>query len=373
MSEWFRFSRALSITRKEVRHVWRDPFTLAWAIGLPMILVIFFGYAIDFNVRDVQLNVSDRDNTRVSREFIQQFSSSKYFKLKQVKAGESVRKDLDQEKIKGALIIEPGFGRDVNAKQPAMVQLLLDGADNSTAGIIMGYVAGIQQAAQRKLYEDQRPMPIQLKSRYLFNQEQSSQWFIIPGLVVIVVGLLSILLTALTVAREWENGSMELLLSTPVKPLEIILGKLAPYLAIVFISVALVYVIARVQFGVPFEGSHLLFIVGVLLFLTLCLAQGLLISVLTRNQQLAMMLGFLSGLLPTLLLSGFIFPIESMPQFFHYFTYILAPRWFMVISRGLFLKGAGIIELAEPLIMLLVLNVIFVVIAIKRFKQDVEP
>ena len=245
MSEVFRWSRAFSVARKEVRHVWRDPFTLAWSIGLPLILVIFFGYAIDFNVRDVQLNIADRDNTRASRQFLQQFSSSQYFKLKHVKPGENVRRDLDQERIKGVLIIEPGFGRAVGAKQPTTVQLLLDGADNSTVGIIIGYVAGIQKAVQQKLYGERKIMPLQMKSRFLFNQEQSSQWFIVPGLVVIVVGLLSILLTALTVAREWENGSMELLLSTPVKPLEIILGKLAPYLVIVLISAGLVYLIAR--------------------------------------------------------------------------------------------------------------------------------
>ncbi|MCD4812785.1 ABC transporter permease [bacterium] len=373
MNNGFRWGRAFSIARKEIRHVMRDPFTLAWSLGLPLILVVFFGYAIDFNVRDVQLNIADGDKSRASRELLQQFSSSQYFRLKQVNPGQNVRRDLDQERSKGVLVIEPGFGRAVGEGVPASIQLLLDGADNSTVGIILSYVTGIQQATQEKLFGSSRSLPIKLKSRFLFNQEQSSQWFVVPGLVVIVVGLLSVLLTSLTVAREWETGSMELLLSTPVKPLEIILGKLTPYLVLVLIGVGMVYVIARAQFAIPFRGSHTLFIVGIILFLAQCLAQGLLISVITRQQQSAMMLAFITGLLPTLLLSGFIFPVESMPVFFQYFTYSLAPRWFMVVSRGLFLKGAGIFELAEPMIMLLVLTIITIVIALKYFKKDLEP
>jgi len=373
MSTVFKFSRAFSIARKEIRHVLRDPFTLALALGLPILLVVFFGYAIDFNVKDVHMVAVDRDNTRASREFLRLFTSSQYFKLNLVRPGSHIMEDLDQEKAKGVVIIEPGFGRTIGDQQSATIQVLLDGADNSTAGIIVGYLAGVQRAAQERLYHRQYRLPLQLRTRFLFNQEQNSQWFVVPGLVVVVVGLLSVMLTALTIAKEWETGSMELLLSTPVRPLEIVFGKLAPYLGLVFISVAIVYIIARLQFGIPFWGSHLLFLFGVLLFLTLCLAQGLLISVLTRQQQLAMQLSFLSGLLPTFLLSGFIFPIESMPVFFQYLTYILPPRWFMVVSRGLFLKGAGLQELAKPLIMLMGLNIILVVAAMKRFKQDVEP
>jgi ABC-2 type transport system permease protein len=168
-------------------------------------------------------------------------------------------------------------------------------------------------------------------------------------------------------------GYMELLLSTPVRPLEIILGKLTPYLGLVTLSVLMIYFIARIQFGIPFRGSHLLYVLSVFLFLTLCLAQGLLISVVTRQQALAVQLAFLSALLPTMLLSGFIFPIESMPAFFQYLTLILPPRWFVYVSRGLFLKGSPFFELAPSIGALLVLNLIMVTAALRAFKQDVEP
>ena len=185
-----------------------------------------------------------------------------------------------------------------------------------------------------------------LRTRFLFNPELDSRWFIVPGLTVVVMAILSILLTALTVAREWENGSMELLLSTPVQPLEIIIGKLAPYGVLCLIAVGLVFVIARVGFGVPFVGNPFVFGAGCLIYLVTYLAQGLLISVLTRNQQVAMQFSMLTGFLPSQLLSGFIFPVASMPAFFRYFTMIFPARWFMQISRDTFLKGSSLAELS---------------------------
>jgi len=372
MSAVFSLGRAWSMARKEFRHVWRDPFTLIWALGMPLILVIFFGYAIDFNVRDVGLAVADHDLTRNSRELLQVIGGAGYFRLQPLTAGEDPQRLLFQEKSKGVLVIEPDFGKNLGLGLESKVQVLLDGADNSSAGTIVSYLAGIQRAAAARLGSPPT-QPVSLAVRYLFNPELNSHWFVIPGLVVMVMGILSVILTALTVAREWEMGSMELLLSTPVKPLEIIVGKLLPYLALVTLSVVMIYLIARLQFGLPFRGSHLLYVVGAFLFLTLCLAQGLLISVATRQQVVSVQLGFITGLLPTLLLSGFIFPIESMPVFFQYFTLILPPRWFVVISRGLFLKGSPPAELAVPLLMLLVLNLIMVGAALKAFKKDLEP
>jgi len=188
-----------------------------------------------------------------------------------------------------------------------------------------------------------------------------------------VLAVIAILLTALTIAREWEYGSMELLLSTPVKPTEIIIGKIIPYTVLGFLALILIYLTARIGFNVPFRGSHLVFLIGFFLFLSSYLAWGILISIVTRKQQLAMMVSIVTGLLPSLLLSGFVFPIESMPVFFQYFTMIFPARWFMTISRGVILKGAGIYELAIPFAALVVLNTVLVVFAVKKFKKDLEP
>lgn len=369
----FHAGRAWAIARKEFWHVVRDPFTLAWALGLPVLLVIFFGYAIDFNVKEVKLVVADRDLTRASRELLQTMQGSDYFQLETLPAGLDPQTLLFQEKAKGVMIIEPGFGRDSGLGQNTRAQVLLDGADNSSAGTILSYLAGLQQAASQRLTGKRQTLPVTLASRFLFNPELNSQWFVIPGLIAMVMGILSIILTALTVAREWEMGSMELLLSTPVRPLEIISGKLLPYLGLVTLSILFIYLIARLQFGIPFQGNHLTYVFSVFLFLTLCLAQGVLISVVTRQQVLSVQLGFITGLLPTLLLSGFIFPIESMPLFFQWLTVVLPPRYFVELSRALFLKGTGTLDLLLPLLALLLLNLLIVGLALKAFKQDVEP
>ncbi|OFZ20004.1 MAG: multidrug ABC transporter permease [Bdellovibrionales bacterium GWB1_55_8] len=374
MTSPFRIRRVASIARKEVFHILRDPFTLAMALLLPAILVAIFGLAIEFNMRDVSVAVYDADRSPESRGLLRAFSSSGYFRLKGFAAASETLRELDGDRAKAALIIPPRFGHELGAGREGLTQVLVDGADNSTVGVILGYLRGVQAvAASELLGKPPQPAAIQFRTRFLFNPELNSRWFVVPGLIAVVVAILSILLTAMTVAREWETGSMELLLSTPVHPIEIILGKLAPYIVLDLAAVVFVYLIARAGFEIPFRGSHFVFLIGTLLFISTYLAQGLLISVVTRKQQLAMQFAIVSGLLPTLLLSGFIFPITSMPVFFQYFTSILPAKWFMMISRDVFLKGAGFSELAVPFLALIFLNLFLVSVATRRFKKDVEP
>lgn len=370
-----RFSprRALSVARKEARHLFRDPFTLTLALGLPTLMVLFFGYAIDFDVREVSVEVFDRDGTRASRAVAQSFRGSDYFHVHDGPAGGDPALALSQERAKAAVVIERGFGRDVGAGGPAAVQVLVDGADNSTAGVLAGYLEALRPLAAARAGLPDPPAPAALVPRFLFNPGLDSRWFVVPGLAVIVMGMLAVLLTALTVAKEWEVGSMELLLSTPVQPLEIVLGKLAPYVALGVAALMFVYVVARVIFGVPFLGSHALFALLTLLYLAAMLSQGLVISVVTRQQQLAMQLALMSGLLPVQLLSGFVFPVQSMPAPFRVMTGLIPARWFMEATRALFLKGSGSGEVARPMVALLLLSALFVTVAMKRFKKDLEP
>lgn len=363
--------RAYAVARKEVMHVLRDPFTLTLALGLPVMLVTFFGYAIDFEVRNIKLAVSDLDQGPASRRLTEVFYSSGYFVP--LGAGAGALGMLDSGQAAAALFIEPGFSRKVMGGKPVTAQFVMDGSDNSKAAAVMGYLPGIQRAAAGKLTGAAAQEPLSLETRFLYNPELNSRWFTIPGLAAIIIGLLAILLTALTVAREWENGSMELLLSTPVRPMEIIIGKLTPYAVLVLTGVFFVYLASRFIFGVPFAGSHLLFLAACLLYITAALSQGLFISVITRQQQVAMQVSIISGLLPSMLLSGFIFPVESMPVFFRYFTMLLTPRWFMEAARGIFLKGAGLRELAVPFLALAVLSALLLTLALKKFKTDLEP
>ena len=369
----FSLRRVEAVTRKEVWHIWRDPFTLGMALVLPLILVVIFGIAIDFDVHNARLAVQDQSQSAASRELIRIFANSGTFRVEPVATDGPLESLLRDEHAKAVLAIPPEFAR-VRVTDPQFdVQLLLDGADNTTAGSILSTIAGVQEAANRRLVPDWSPPRAALAVRLLFNPELRTPWFIVPGLAVVVVAIVSILLTALTVAREWENGSMELLLSTPVRPIELIIGKLAPYTAIGLLAVVFIYIAARLGFGVPFRGSHWVLLAGAFLFLSAYLAQGLLISVLTRKQQLSMQFAIVSGLLPSVLLSGFVFPIESMPHIFHYLTFVFPARWFMIISRDLFLKGTNLPDLLAPFAALIVLNAIMLTVAVRRFKRDVEP
>lgn len=368
----FSVGRSWSIARKEVRHLARDRFTLAMALGVPMFLVIFFGYVLDYDVKNIRLLVIDRDHSRASRQLKDVWAGAAYFTPVGFDPGAPPLTALEEGHAKVLLFIEPGFARDVATRRPVRAQVVVDGSDNQTTSVIASYALGLEAASARRLLEIP-PSPVEWRTRFLFNPELNSRWFVVTGLFVVVVGVLSILLTALTVAREWETGSMELLLSTPVQPLEIVLGKLAPYMALCLGAVGLVYVTARVAFGVPFEGSHLTFLLACVLFLLCTLSQGLLISIITRQQQLAMQFSNLTGLLPSTLLSGFIFPVESMPPFFQRFTMLLPPRWFIAACRGIFLKGEGLRELTLPLSMLAALGSLLIFLAVRRFKRDLEP
>lgn len=365
--------RTMAIARKEIYHIRRDPFTLALALLLPVMMVTIFGLAIEFNVQNIQIAVYDGDRSQASRKLIDTLGSSHYFIIDHAVTPYEAIKRVDAEQDRAALIIHPQFEYHLLSDRGADAQLILDGSDNSAVGSIISYFGTMQSIASKKITGIDQTPEVLLKTRFLYNPELNSRWFVVPGLMVVVLAILSILLTSLTVAREWENGSMELLLSTPVEPIEIVVGKLLPYVGLGIGAVAFVYAVARLGFGVPFRGSHWVFLLGTCLFLFTYLAQGVLISVTTRSQQLSMQLAMMSGLLPSLLLSGFLFSIESMPTFFRGLTALLPARWFIVISRDVFLKGSGIYELKTPFLALSGICLIMILNAVRRFKKDLEP
>jgi ABC-2 type transport system permease protein len=369
----FVWSRAIAIARKEIYHILRDPFTLVLVIVFPIFLVLIYGFSIDFNVKNISLAVSDTDKSQTSRRLLDNFGSSQYFLVHNSGSPIQAIQDVQGERAKAALIIPPQFEKDLFADQSSQVQVLIDGADNQAVGSISAYVSRIQSIANQRIAGVQKDPGFQLRTRFLFNPELNSSWYVIPGLIVVVMAILSIMLTALTVAREWENGSMELLLSTPVQPLEIIIGKLTPYGILGLFAVTLIYLIARIVFGVPFVGSLPVFGLGCVIFLVTYLSQGLLISVIARNQQVAMQMAMVSGLLPSNLLSGFVFPVASMPLFFQTVTALLPARWFMLISRNTFLKGSDFFQLIIPFFALSLLCFGMIFQATRKFKRNLEP
>lgn len=364
--------RIKAMAKKEIQHILRDPFTLAMALFVPVFLVTAFGFAIDLDIHDVQLAIIDQDRTQASRMLSQTFTNSSYF---EEVAGEwpvNPEGALASESAKAALVIPKEFEENLVQGRTARVQILVDGTDNSVVGILMNYFGGVQKAATRKLVPFAPPDPVNIIPRYLFNPEQESPWFIVPGLSVVVLSILSILLTALTVAREWETGSMELLLSTPVRPSEIVVGKLFPYLVLGLVGAAFVYLAARLVFHIPFKGSYALFGLGTLLFLITYLALGLLISAIARRQQLAMQVALVAGYMPSLLLSGFIFSVQSMDPFWRALTACLPARWYMQISRACYLKDPTFMDLLPAYAALAVVGCLLIVAVTKKFTGSLE-
>ena len=369
----FIWHRAGAIAQKEVYHILRDPFTLALSLILPIFMVVVFGFAIEFNVKNIHMAVYDADKTQMSRRLIDTFGKSAYFIIDIVNSPAIAQQTIMSNRDRAALIIPGGFQKDLFAGRTSQVQLLVDGSDNSTVAPILSYLTTIQKMAAQRLVNFDPPQNVDFKTRFLFNEELNSRWFAIPGLIVVIMAILSVLLTALTVAQEWENGSMELLLSTPAEPLEIIVGKILPYAVLGIGAVIFVYIVSRTLFAIPFRGSLFVFGLGSILFLITYLAQGLLISILTRSQHVAMQFAIMTGLLPAQLLSGFVFPVESMPVFFRYLTMILPARWFMIITRESYLKGATFFDLIIPLGVLGTTCCIMFFLATRTFKRDLEP
>jgi ABC-2 type transport system permease protein len=364
------FARCRSIFQKESKHIVRDPFTLILALLLPFLIVIIFGNSIEFNLKNISMVVVDHSKSEESRKLIDAFSSSGYFEAYFRESPKDAIAEIHKEKAKVALIIPPNFSNKALLGQ-SEVQILVDGADNTSLNAVMGYVRKIEDLAAAKILNAE-PQKNPLGVRLLFNPELNSKWFIIPGLSAVIIALVSILLTSLTICKEHEQGSLELLLSTPVRSWEVILGKILPYAFLGWIGFGIVYAAARFLYEVPFFGTYWILLLGTAIFIMDYLALGLLISIAAKQQQLAAQMAMVVGLLPTVLLSGFVFPIEYMPKVLQYVTMIFPARWYIEIARSEFMKASSLEDLATPFSVLIAQGIVVIIIAIKKFRTTLE-
>jgi ABC-2 type transport system permease protein len=342
--------RFAAVVVKELRQVRRDPFSLTMLIALPAFMLVLYGFALNFDVRHVRLAVEDRDRSAASRELVAAFTHSTYFDLVATPApGDDLEALLERRVARAVLVVPEGYGRGLAGGRGAPVQLLLDGADSTTAQTVLGYAralvaeqngALVAQALQRA---GRRAEPVLvLEPRILFNPELQSTKFLVPGLIGFLLMLTAVLSTALSVVREKERGTMEQLRIAPLRTGELILGKTIPYLGISLLATLIVLLAARVLFGVEIRGPHLDLLVAVLLYLFGALGFGLFISTLAHTQVLAFQAGLIASMLPAILLSGFIFQIRVMPVPLQLVTYLVPARYFLVILRGIILKGEGL-------------------------------
>ncbi len=364
---------------KEFKQISRDPRMLGVVVALPIFMLIIYGYAINLDVRHLRIGIYDQDHSRESRDFIAAFTATDYFKMSgRFNDYKEVKDALDKGKVQVMLVIDHNFARHINNGNPAGIQIFFDGSNSTSAATGTSYAAQIVQqywvdtaakAAERAGITNKAGLaPIDLRIRYWYNPELRSVNFIIPGLIAVILMMLSALLTSVTVVREYERGTIELLATSPVRPFEIIIGKLVPYILISFADVLLVLLMAYYLFHIPIRGSLWLVFLASGLFLTAALGIGILISSISKSQQMAMTIAVLGTQLPTILLSGFIFPVSSMPAVIQPVTYIIPAMHFIKALRGIFLKGIGFTYVWPQLLFLLLLSIILIVLSSKKVK-----
>ncbi|MBK7090793.1 MAG: ABC transporter permease [bacterium] len=370
-------NRVWAIARKETLQIIRDTRSLILAFLLPMTLIFLFGYAITLDIRQIPAVVADYSNTTHSRELIRKFTNSGYFvEIERTNLPERVTELIERSKAKVAVVIPVDFANQL-ITGTAEVQIITDGADANTTQSVVGYTSQIisqfnLESIERQFGGRVSVSPINLEPRFWFNPDLDSQNFLVPGLISLIMTILGSLLTSLTIAREWERGTMELLISTPITPLELAVGKLMPYYIIGIVDLFMAAYIGIAIFEVPFHGSLWLLFLFSSLFLLAVLANGYLISVVAKSQQLAFQLSLLTSFLPGFLLSGFLFPISSMPTMIQVVSHVIPGRYFIEVLRGLFLKGSGLELLYMQGLALLIFAVAFSVLATHKFRKTIE-
>ncbi len=363
---------------KEFIQIYRDPRMRAVIMIVPIIQVLIFGYAVTTDVRNIQTGVMDLDNTVASRELISRFTGSGYFHIvERLGSDSAVREALDRGDVKAVLRFNRGFEEDIDSGKTAQVQLILDGTDSNTAGIVLNYAARIASEYNRHILLERverhtglkpPPTPVDLRLRAWFNPNLISRNYFVPGVIALLLMVISMVLSSISIVREKEIGTIEQIMVTPIGRFEFILGKMLPFVLIGYLDVVLISLVAVYWFDIPIVGNPLLLFASTGFYLMSTLGVGLFISTVSQTQQQALMTAFFF-LQPAILLSGFIFPIANMPRVVQWLTYVDPLRYFLVIIRGIFLKGVGFQVLWPQMLALTLLGAALLSLASLRFHK----
>ena len=372
--------RLKAVAKKELLHIVRDVRSLYLALALPLVMLLLFGYALTLDVDRILTYVNDQDRTPQSRALIDQFRGSRYFQIiGAVDDTGAIQRAIDKSTILLGIVVPKDYSRHLLSGEEASVQLLVDGSDSNTAAIALGYAEAVVQAHAARLrseamvHRGAQPLraPAEPRIRVWYNSDLKSKNFIVPGLIAVTMMIIAAMLSSLTIAREWENGTMEQLLSTPVRPRELVLGKLLAYFALGLTDMIICIVVGVFIFQVPFRGNALFLFLTSCLFLFGAMSWGIFISTTARTQLQAYQMGMLSSFLPGYLLSGFVYSIQNMPKVIQVISYIVPARYFVNILNAVFLKGVGIQMLLLEVTMLTVYAVLVFWLASRKMRQKV--
>ncbi len=373
-----RLHRLIAVIRKETLQIRRDLASLLITVTMPLLLMLAFGYGVRFDVKHIPVYVYDRAGNQQSQDFLKHFQASEYFRIvKAVDDYPALIQALDSGACRLAIVIPVDFSEQLGAGGPVAVQALVDATDNNTANISLSYSEAVVQSYNQRLRLDWShrhglrtvPSPLSVDIRTWFNENLESTANIVPGVIAIIMAVIGSFLTSLTVAREWERGTMEQLVSTPITPLELMIGKLVPYFVIGLVDTALCAAVAIRWFEVPFRGQWTVLFLSCTLFLIVVLSLGYVISVVAKSQLAASQAALIATFLPAFLLSGFLYPVDQMPAATQLITYLIPARYFMTILRDVFLKGTSLPFLMDDLLALALFAAILTILATRVFRK----
>lgn len=366
--------RFLGFVKKEFRHIFRDPRTLIILFGLPVIMIILFGYVVSTDLQNVKLAILDLSDDPVSNEITNKILASGYFiNAGNLKSEKEIDKLFKSQGAKLILVFDDNFEEGIVNEGLVSLRIVVDASDANSAIMSVNYAQAII-ADYFKSFKGEYHLPFQvnIRSRMMYNEELQGVYMFVPGLMALILMLISALMTSVTITREKELGTMETLLASPIRPIEIILGKVTPYVALSFVNAITIILLGVLIFKVPIIGSLPLLLLESMLYIILALSLGVFISTAAKTQQIAMFLSMVGLMLPTILLSGFIFPIENMPNILQWFSAIMPARWFIVVIKNIMLKGTGMAFVWKETLILLGMTIFFIVMAMKRFKNRLE-
>ncbi len=354
---------------KEFRHVWRDKRSLMILLGLPIIMMLIFGFAISSEVKDSKILVIDHAKDNQSRMLIDRFNQSEYFTVFAISTDEKIIPDyFEKGSVRLALIIPSGFRTDME-KEGSQLRLIADATDPNSANIATSYASAVIRDFQIQFFENAAAfMNINIETRMLYNPQLKSSFNFVPGVMTLIMMLLGTMMTAVAIVKEKEMGTIEILLVSPMKPILVIISKAVPYLVICFVDVLLILFMAYMVLDMPMRGSLPLLLLESLLFIITTLSFGLLISTLVSSQQMAMFISLVGFLMPALVFSGFMFPIENMPLPLQVISNVVPTKWYFLILKTIMVKGLGFEYIIKPTIILAVMTIIFILLTLRNFK-----
>jgi ABC-2 type transport system permease protein len=365
--------RFIGFVRKEFYHIFRDKRSLFILFGMPIVQILLFGFAITNEINNVDIAILDHSKDVVTKEITNKIAASDYFTVQLIDSESAIESAFQKGKIKAVVNFEKDFGENLIRQNNATVQVITDATEPNTANTISGYTNAIFQKYLLEINQNKTtPYLISIENRMVYNQELKGVFMFVPGVMTIILMLVSAMMTSISIAREKELGTMEILLVSPLKPLQVIVGKVVPYIFLSMINATIIIVLSIFIFKMPLQGS--LFLLGFesVLFILTALALGILISTISDTQQTAMMISMMGLMLPTILLSGFIFPINSMPLPLQIISHAIPAKWFVIILKGVMLKGVGLLILWKETLILLGMTLFFITVSVRKYKIRLE-